>query len=280
MSNGHLLLVRLAIAVAFASVVAFAVLALSQLMNPHWWSQDTDAYWNAALRLRAGEPLYPVLSNPDASDTYRYAPWFAFVWVPMTFLPQPPVYGAWVVILMASTAAILWLILRHWTVAAAMSAILFGSLLVPAAASGNVQPLLVAALALGLERRSGPVWIAAAASLKAAPILLVAVYLGRREWARAVAAMVFSLLLVAPMLAFDLSAYPTQTSAAVGPLPEWLAFATALVALAAAFSLAKSRLGWLAAAAAVMLAIPRWSYYQPSFLILGAPVRAAKVSQP
>jgi hypothetical protein len=145
------------------------------MLDLHWWSQDTDAYWNAALRLRSGEPLYPVLGNPDASDTYRYAPWFAFLWVPVTFLPQPLVYGAWIVILMAAAAATLWLTLRHWSVAAAMSAVLFGSLLIPAAASGNVQPLLIAALALGLERRSGPLWIAAAASLKAAPILLVAV---------------------------------------------------------------------------------------------------------
>jgi hypothetical protein len=28
-----------------------------------------------------------------------------------------------------------------------------------------------------------------------------------------------------------------------------------------------------------MLAIPRWSYYQPSFLLLGAPAPAAKVDE-
>lgn len=269
-------LARPALAIAFAAIVAFAVLALSQLTSPHWWSQDTDAYWNAALRLRTGEHLYPVLGNPDASDTYRYAPWFAFLWVPLTFLPQPLVYGIWIVVLMAAAAASLLLILRHPSVASAMSAVLFGSLLIPAAASGNVQPLLIAALAFGLERRSGPLWIAAAASLKAAPILLVGVYLGRRQWARAVMATLLTVALVAPMLAFDLSSYPTQTAAAAGPLPEWLALGLALVAFVAGIVLARSRVSWLAAATAVMLAIPRWSYYQPSFLLLGAPARPAK----
>jgi hypothetical protein len=273
------LLARVAFAIAFAAVVAFALLALSQLANPYWWSQDTDAYWNAALRLRAGEPLYPPLGNPDASDTYRYAPWFAFAWVPLTFLPQPLVYGAWLVLLGTATVACLWLTLRRWSAATLLAAILFGSLLVPAAASGNVQPLLIAALAFSVERRSGPVWIAAAASLKAAPLLLVAVYLGRREWARAGVTIVFTTILVMPMLAFDLSSYPTQTAAAAGPLPPWIALAAVLVASVAAIRLATTRLGWLLAAAAVMLAIPRWSYYQPSFLLLGAPARAAKVDE-
>jgi hypothetical protein len=272
-------LARVAFALAFAAVLAFALLALSQLTNPHWWSQDTDAYWNAAVRLRAGQPLYPPLGNPDASDTYRYAPWFAFVWVPLTFLPQPLVYGAWLVLLMAATVACLWLTLRRWSGASLLAAILFGSLLIPAAASGNVQPLLILTLVFGVERRSGPLWIAAAASLKAAPLLLVAVYLGRRQWIRAGMTIVFTASLVVPMLAFDLSSYPTQAAAAAGPLPAWLALAAALAASVAALTLATTRLGWLTAAVAVMLAIPRWSYYQPSFLLLGAPAPPAKTDE-
>jgi hypothetical protein len=146
---------------------------------------------------------------------------------------------------------------------------LTAALLLPAAASGNVQPLLLAALLFGLERRSGPLWIALAASLKAAPILLAAVYLGRREWTRAILALGLTALLTLPMLLFDLSHYPTDTAAATGPLPFWLLLVAAAGASAASIALARTRYAWLAAAAAVLLAIPRWSYYQPSFLILG-----------
>lgn len=269
---------RLSAGVALAVVAAFAVLALSQVLNAAWWSQDTDAYWNAALRLRHGDMLYPPLANPDASDTYRYAPWFAIAWIPLTFLPQAVVYVAWTAILLGSTAAGLWILARRRSAAGSILAIVVGSLLIPAAASGNVQPLLLAVLAYGVERRSGPVWIALAASLKAAPILLVAVYLGRGEWRRAAVALLLTLALVAPMLAFDLSNYPTQTAAAAGPLPEWLALGLALAAAACAVRFGRTRYGWLSAAVAVVLAIPRWSYYQPSFLLLGLPAheRTAK----
>jgi hypothetical protein len=153
--------------------------------------------------------------------------------------------------------------------ASGLIAVLTAALLLPAAASGNVQPLLLATLLFGLERRSGPLWIALAASLKAAPILLVAVYLGRREWTRAMLALGLTAILTLPMLLFDLSHYPTDTAAAIGPLPFWLLLAAAACATAASFALARTRYAWLAAAAAVLLAIPRWSYYQPSFVILG-----------
>jgi hypothetical protein len=133
-----------------------------------------------------------------------------------------------------------------------------------------VQPLLLAGLVIGVERRTGPLWIAIAASLKATPILLVAVYLGRREWWRAGAAVGLTALLALSMLAFDLSHYPTDVGAAAGPLPSWLALALAALATIVSFVLARTRYAWLAASAAVLLAIPRWSYYQPSFLLLGA----------
>jgi hypothetical protein len=49
---------------------------------------DGDAYWNAAMRLRDGLPLYPLIENQDLPTTYRYAPWLAWLWVPVTYLPH------------------------------------------------------------------------------------------------------------------------------------------------------------------------------------------------
>jgi hypothetical protein len=253
---------------AIATIGAFAVLALLQVRDG-WWMQDADAYWNAALRLREGGPLYPALTSQDAPDVYRYAPWFAVAWVPLTFAPQSLAYVAWGGVLFAAAGSCMWQMVRIGGMASGLIAGLTAALLLPAAASGNVQPLLLAALLFGLERRSGPLWIALAASLKAAPILLAAVYLGRGEWTRAILALGLTALLTLPMLLFDLSHYPTDTAAATGPLPFWLLLVAAAGAIAASIALARTRYSWLAAAAAVLLAIPRWSYYQPSFLILG-----------
>lgn len=265
--------IRIAKALALASIGAFAILALLQIRDG-WWMQDADAYWQAALRLRAGDPLYPAMASQDASAVYRYAPWFAAAWIPITFLSQPVGYALWALVVFAAAGFCTWQVARLGGMAAALVALLVAALLLPAAASGNVQPLLVATLLFGLERRSGPLWIAIAASLKAAPILLVAVYLGRREWRRAALTLALTALLTLPMLAFDLSHYPMDTGAATGPLPTWLTLALAAIATGVSFLFARTRFAWLAASAAVLLAIPRWSYYQPSFLVLGITQRS------
>ena len=260
---------RLAYALSLAVSVGFAAVAISQITTPGWWSQDTDAYWNAATRLREALPLYPALTSPDASSVYRYAPWFAAVWVPMTFLPKEAVYGGWFVILLGSIGLCLWPLLRTRSIAGLCLALICGGLLIPAAASGNVQPLLVAVLLVGVERRSGPLWIAAAASLKAAPILLVAVYLGRREWLRAVITGALTAILVLPIFAFNLTNYPMGIGAAAGPIPEWMGFALGGLLTDGAMVLARTRYAWLVGSAAVLFVIPRWSYYQATFLLIG-----------
>jgi hypothetical protein len=265
-------------AVALACLLTFGLLALSQV-HASWWMQDADAYWRAAERLRDGLPLYPPLGSQDASAVYRYTPWFAVVWIPLTFLPQAFAFGAWGIVLMGSVGACIWASIRTRTAAGFLVALLMLAMLAPAAASGNVQPLLVASLLLGVERRSGPLWIALAASLKAAPILLIAVYLGRRQWLRAAVAGILTLALVLPILAFDLSHYPADVGAAAGPIPEWAGFAAAAILAIAAVPLARTKYGWLAAGAAIVFAIPRWSYYQASFVMVGAATPSARHRQ-
>ena len=259
---------RAARAIGLAAVAAYAILGVSQLLTHGWWGQDAQAYWDAAERLRAGGDLYPAVANTDASDVYRYAPWFAGAWIPLTLLPKGVAMAIWIGMLFAVSAASVLPLLRTQTLAGLVLAVLAAALLVPAAASGNVQPLLVFALLYGVERRSGPLWIAVAASLKATPILFVAVYLGRRQWRRAAVAGVLSAVLVAPMLLFDLSHYPVQVGAATGPLGGLLLAAAAGVATVLAVGLGRGRYGWLAASVAALAAMPRWSYYQPTFLLV------------
>src|SRR4029078_10100717 len=90
------------------SLTSYALLtyALSQHVGV-----DVAAYWNAAERLREGQPLY-VAGEPHASDLYRYALCFAFAWIPLTYLPHDAVVAAWVGLMiaaaLASTVPLLW----------------------------------------------------------------------------------------------------------------------------------------------------------------------------
>jgi hypothetical protein len=231
---------------------------------------DMDAYWNAALRLRAHGTLYaPGL--PTDSDLYRYAPWFAFAWIPLTFLPKGVVLLSWMTICLGaaigSVAPLLW---RGW-VGIALFALLLPFQL-EGAAFGNVQPILVLLLMWGVGRRSGPVWIAIAASLKATPILLAAVYVGRGEWRRAWAAGGLAAVLVVPMLFFDLHGYSTdigggqQSLLLVSPF-IWLP--VTLAAIGATLQLARTRYAWLAGTVAMILALPRFLLYEIGFVLVG-----------
>ena len=231
---------------------------------------DMDAYWNAAMRLRDGAPLYAT-GQPTDSTLYRYAPWFAYAWIPLTFLPKGAVLFAWMSLCLSaavgSLAPLLWRGPAGWaTIALLLPFQLEG------AAYGNVQPLLVLALLWGLPRKSGPLWVALAASLKVAPVVLAVVYAGRGEWRRARVALLLTALLVAPMLLFDLSGYSTEIGGgqmSLLTLSPLLWAVAALVAMAAAWALARTRYRWRAGAVAAILALPRFLLYEISFLVVG-----------
>lgn len=260
---------RLAIRGARIVVIALVLgVGISQLIFTvsDWHLSDMGAYWDAGERLRAGEPLYPALDDSEASEVYRYAPWFAWVWVPLTMLPREAVNVLWsAILLLASAGALIPLVqLRAWLAVA-----FFVPILVGISAIGNVQPLVVAALVLGLERRSGPLWIAIAASLKAVPVLFVVTYLGRREWLKAVAALLLTALLVAPMVLYDLAAYPTGAGQAAA-LAQWpIAWGVVIgLGLLVSIRLARTRHGWLASAATATLAVPRLFVYDLTLLMV------------
>jgi hypothetical protein len=228
---------------------------------------DAGAYWQAALRLRAGEELYPYYANVEASDVYRYAPWFAWLAIPFTYLPVQVAGAIWTTVLVAASTLAVRPLVRdgHWLVAA-----VFWPILVGISASGNVHALMIAALVLGVERRSGPLWIALAASLKAVPILFVLVYLGRHEWRKAAVTLALTAAFVAPMLLHDLSHYTTSPGGA-GMLIGWPAIYAAVAVDAAIVTmwLARTRFAWVAAATAVALALPRFFVYDVTLLLVG-----------
>jgi len=151
---------------------------------------------------------------------------------------------------------------------------LFAPIQLQAAVFGNVQPALVLLLLWGVERRSGPLWIAVGASLKAVPLLLALVYAGRGEWGRAGLAVLLTAVLVAPALLFDLSEYSTQAGPGQMSLTSvagqlYLAVAILLVGATYAAARARSRFAWLTGALAMMATLPRLLPYEIGFLLVG-----------
>lgn len=258
----------LVVAVAVAYGIGNVIWSIST-----WAPEDVDVYWDAALRLRNGEPLYPA-TGVDPSHAYRYAPWFAAAWVPLTFLPRTAVDVAWSGLLLAASAVTLIATLRAPSPARVALAFLVGSFLVVGAKFGNVQPLMVAALALGAGRRSGPLWIGLAASLKATPLLYVLVYVGRRQWRRAAITCGVAAVLVGPMLLMGITDYPTEPawshSLYTVSLPLFLVVAGLAVGVAAWVAWRLPRFAWLAVSVAVILTLPRYFQYELTYLLVGA----------
>lgn len=189
-------------------VIAFLCLPLlAQFMvaGTHWPMGDMQGYWDAGLRLRAGEPLYnpPPPGVVDQLGVYRHAPWFALTWVPLTFLPHGVVTLAWGLAICAAIAYMMWSLATPLTPAGVAAALLIGWLTLQTGMFGNVQSLMVAGLVWGLPRRSGPLWIAVAASLKITPLLFVLAYARQREWRRVAWTLGLTILLWAPALVFN-----------------------------------------------------------------------------
>jgi hypothetical protein len=259
-----------ALAVLFA-LAGYALLGYTIGRDP---GADVAAYWGAAERLRSGEQLY-VANAPNAPDLYRYAPWFAYLWIPVTLLPREAVTVAWVgLMLLAALASTL--PLGRSGPAGLAAVALFAPLQLQGAVFGNVQPLLVLALMWGVDRRSGPLWIALGASLKGVPLLLVLVYAARGEWRRVGWVVALTASLVLPALFWDLSGYSTDPGPGqaslltVSPLLFGVVAAGGIgLAVIVARSEPGRRHAWLAASAAMIATLPRLLSYEIGFLLVG-----------
>jgi alpha-1,2-mannosyltransferase len=238
-----------------------------------WTMADMGAYWDAGHRLFSGQPLYPPVGSDWSPSTYHYAPWFALAWAPLTYLPHALVASAWAILLIAASVTAVFPMVRSRSVAGIAIAAILGSYLVANASGGNVQPLVIASLVHGANRRWGPLAVGVTASMKLFPLLFVLVYVGRREWRRAGVCLAIFALLLAPMLTFDLTYYPLSVpgGGSLLTLSPAMWFGAALVAVIIAFESARrqDRRMWLAAAMAVLAASPRLFFYDTTYLLVG-----------
>lgn len=208
-----------AAALAVALAIALTYLTQGGVFGPDRFAADMDAYWNAAVRLREGLPLYPPLADVDASGVYRYPAWFAFVWVPLTLAPKEPVAAAWVAGMLVASGAALAPAVRARSLAALVLALLMAPLLLETAWRGNVEPLLVAGLAWGIGGRWEAPAIALAAATKLTPIAFLAIPLARRDVVGVSFAVAMIGVMIAPTFIFDVSEYPVAIE---GTMSLWI----------------------------------------------------------
>lgn len=237
-----------------------------------WYLSDLNVYLGAAERVAAGGSPYLIPSS-DIHDVFRYAPWFAYAFIPFTWLPLEAVRVVWSALMVAASLWAVYPVVRQGPAGLALG-VLCGGTLIGVAGSGNVQPLLVAVLVHGVNRRSGPLWIALAASLKAVPLLFAGYYLARREWGRLATSVGLTVALVAPMFFFErppTTFDPGESLSLFSASPVLWAVAAGLIGFTALFAcLSRSRYAGAYLAAAAMLALPRLFVYDLSFVLAGS----------
>jgi hypothetical protein len=236
-----------------------------------WNPADARAYYLAAERLRDGEPLYAAM-HPDAHEVFRYAPWFAVAFVPLTFLPLDVVTHAWSLAMLACAVLAVVPVLRLGGRAAVVVSALLGALLAETAMFGNAHPLVVALLSWTIGRSSAPWWLGIATSIKLVPIGFVIPWLRLRPRRDAFLAIGVSVVLFAPMLLFDLSGYVTSPGTGLMSIYAaspalWALVATIAIGMLVWLAAHGSPYAYVAAAVAMFVVPPRVSTAYLAFLL-------------
>lgn len=243
---------------------------------------DAHAYYDAASRLNAGQPLYPEGLDPNTTEIYLYPPALAVLLRPLALLPFEAFALVWELAIVASFVALV----RYLGVRRRATWIAIGMLGVPigwalTVAQAHVPMTLLLAL--------GQPWsIALAANLKLTPVLIAIWWLGRRDYESFFAFLVWMALLAGAqlLLAFDASiAYfqnigfeevgQVRNVSPYAQSPElWIALV--LVGALVTLALARTRWGWPAAVTLATLSPPRLLVYMLMGLLAG--LRQPKVA--
>jgi hypothetical protein len=260
-------------AAAVLGALAGAAVAWMHVMNDPL--ADAHAYFDAAARLNAGAPLYPVDADPNGNQIYLYPPLLAIVLRPLALLGFPLFAAVWEAIVILAFV----LLLRKLGVERRATWLAVGLLGIPI---GWALSVAQAHVPLTLLLAIGQPWsIALAANLKLTPVLIALWWLGRRDFESFFAFLVWMALLALAQLgleaqgtfAFFSNVGVDQLGAVrnLSPFPQspqlWLALV--LVGGLVTLALARTRWGWPAAVTLVTLSPPRLLVYMLMGLIAG-----------
>jgi hypothetical protein len=260
-----------AIVAALIIGIALSVFAYQIHFTTDVLGLDMAAYYNAAVRLRDGADLYPMVANQESASVYRYAPWFAVLWIPFTLLPFHIVAAGWAAILLGAGGYLLWPLRRTGT--GLLLALFAMPYLVEHAWVGNVDPLMYALLAATVSSRLGGLGVGVAASLKIAPIGFVVYFALQRRWCAVWVSLFVAAGLWAPAVLFNLSHYPMQsTTLSLWRISPLLWAAVSAIGIVGAIWLAhrQPRYRLLAGAVAALLAVPRIQVSFIGYLLIPA----------
>lgn len=247
------------------SRIALIVLAgigacLLAVVAVYRWGTPSDeyAYWLAAKRLVAGQPLYDPNAIPGTPYAYFYPPPLAQVLAPLTLvLPDAAFVAGWTVLLLA---CLVWLGGRNVLVALALLAF------VPVAVElwfRNVHLVLAVFIVLGLRR--GGWWFSVGAAIKMTPALGILYLAARGRWRDAAVASLVGAVLLAISVAISPAAWREfvdvvagsagHVGASIFPVPFWPR-AILGICLAVAAGRLRPRVGEPLLVAAIVIANP------------------------
>lgn len=243
---------------------------------------DAHAYYDAASRLNAGQPLYPAGVSPNGNEIYLYPPLLAIALRPFALLPFELFALLWELVIVASFV----LLLRYVGVRKRSTWIAIGLLGVPI---GWCLTIAQAHVPFTYLLALGQPWsIALAANLKLTPVLIAIWWLGRRDYQSVAAFLVwmglFAVIQVALEAPGTLAFFRNVGFAQVGEvrnispyaISPWLWVAFVLVAALVTLALARTRWGWPAAVALVTFSPPRLLVYMLMGLL--AALRPPKIA--
>ena len=256
-------LLRLAAGLGVALVAAFTVGVI--LGYPS--GSDLPAFLRGAELVARGESPY---GSAAPIHNYLYAPWLAYLLIPATWVPFELFAPVWQAALAVALGASLLPLIRSRTLEGTLAAVLLGSFGFHAVWAGHFQPLMICLLVYALPTRWGPVAIGVAASLKITPLILAVGYAGRGEWTKVGVAVLVAAALWAPALFLGVAGYGIpvgHTLSLLGYSPVvW--GVVVVVAAVAAWRLAPTHYGSLAAAVAWLALLPRVLLYDVSSLLV------------
>ena len=248
---------------AIGALLGFAMLWFHLTTDP---LADVRAYYDAARRLNAGQPLYAATGDATTPTYYFYPPMLAILMRPFAGLPFHVFAIGWEVVVVASFVALLRRLGANRPTFVAVG--LLGMPIAWAIAVAQAHVPLTLLLAIGQ-----PWSIALATNLKLFPVLIAVWWLGRRQY-QAVGALAGWLVLLAFLqwlvepngsIAFFGAVGLDETAGVRNLSPYAISpILWAVLGVAGAFGsliLAPTRWGWPAAVALATLATPRLLLY-------------------